>query len=212
MSNFNDYLQLVIKGPIQQTVGANLFIDGHPNNSIPLFIKVDNPATISEYIGLNTLGSIEGQTNESLKTLTLYTKSSNEGVIPLYIKVEDFGVFNFVINLSISGQNQNLESSVPLFIQNNTNEITNGMPLFARGLGTSAGWYPNNNSMELYLEREFEGIAVPLNLMIMSNDQFFENFDLITNGHDTYTESLELICGGGIDNFNNTISLYIHGY
>lgn len=212
MSNFNSSIQFVIKGPIQENLGLNLFIDSHPDIGIPLFIKVDNPSTITNNFDLNILGSSEGQTNTSLLTLPLYIKSYNDSGIYLYIQTDEFGIFNFAKDLIIIGENLNIKLNVDLFIQNDTSEITYGMPLFARGLGINNGWYPNGNSIEFYIARENESLGSSMDLFLLSNESFSSNIDLITYGNDTYNQSLEMICGAGIDTFGKNADLYIHGY
>lgn len=209
-TNLSDNLNLYISGPNQINDSINFVTYGGNGNNLKLFIQVDNPTVLPKNIGLNTYGSQVGQTNSSQKSLALFTKSLIEDQLSLFIKVDEIGYFNFSKALTILGDNKSLSNSITFFLQNNG--ISIGMSLLIKGLGENSGWYPNNNYINMYVERDYEGLGNSINMYISASEEFFNDVDLITYGKTTYNNSLNLFNVGGTATFGKRLNLYTHGF
>jgi hypothetical protein len=206
----NDSLSLYISGPEQINDSISLTTYGGNGNNLRLFIQVDNPTTLSKNLGLNTYGSQEGETNSSQKSLALFTRSLTEDQFNLFVKVDEIGYFNFSKPLMILGNNKVISNNLNLFLQNNG--ISTGVSLLIKGLGENSGWYPNSNYMNMYIERDYEGLGNSINMYILSNEAFLNNIDLITYGKTTYNNSLNMFNVGGTATYGNRLNLYTHGF
>lgn len=206
----NNSLNLYISGPNQINDSINFVTYGGNGNNLQLFLQVDNPTILTKGIGLNTHGSQEGQTNSSQKSLALFTKSLLEDQLNLFVKVDEIGYFDFSKALTVLGGNKLSSNSITLFLQNNG--ISIGMSLLINGLGENSGWYPNNNYINMYIERDYEGLGNSINMYIAANEEFFNNIDLITYGKTTYNNSLNLFNVGGTATLGKRLNLYTHGF
>lgn len=209
-TNISNNINLYISGPNQINDSINFVTYGGNGNNLQLFLQVDNPTILTKGIGLNTHGSQEGQTNSSQKSLALFTKSLLEDQLNLFVKVDEIGYFDFSKALTVLGGNKLSSNSITLFLQNNG--ISIGMSLLINGLGENSGWYPNNNYINMYIERDYEGLGSSINMYIVANEEFFNNIDLITYGKTTYNNSLNLFNVGGTATLGKRLNLYTHGF
>lgn len=209
-TNFSEGANLYINGHETITESFGLVTEGGNGGHLPLFVQVDNPTEFSNIVSLSTYGSEVGETNSSQKSLALFTKSINEVQANLFIKVDDIGYFDFSKSLVILGDNKILSKNINLFLHNDG--LSDGATLFIKGLGINRGWYPKNNYMNMYIERDYEAIGSSVNMYVSANELFFEDMDLITYGKTTYDNSLNLFNVGGTASFNKKLNLYTHGF
>lgn len=203
-------LNLFISGPIEINKSNTLFIDGRTGNFITLYVSVENPITNTNFLGLNTLGSQIGVTNYSQLTLPLFIESKSIGYVPLYVKTDETGYFNYSKTLVTIGGYESFSNSIELFLQNNA--LSNSIDFIIIGSGINSGWYPEGNSMDMYISRDYEGMNQSINLYISAATDFSSNVNLITHGNTQFNNSLDMFCSQGIDSANKTIVLYTHGY
>jgi len=211
-TSFSETLDLYISGPVLIFNNTDLFIDGHTDDSIYLFLKVDTPLDIYGNIEFSTLGSEDGYTNISQKTLPLTLKSYYFNSLNLYLHVNETGYLNNSMSLFMTSNNKEINNLLNLYLENNVYSFTNYMPLLINGLGINNNWYPLYNYIDMYIDREYEALTYTINLYVNSSEEFNNNLNLLTNGNTTFTDSVELFCSNGMESFDNLITLYTHGF
>jgi hypothetical protein len=207
-------LNLFIGGPNPYNSNIDMAIIAHEIFTKPfkLFVKSDDVKNYNDYLNLNVFGSEVGYTNTSEKSLRLYIKSSVENSTTLFVKVESTGYKNSNKTLYIKGSNKQTLDSLNLFLKNTTSQSLDFIKLHIIGSGVNYGWFPNGDGMNLFIEREFEGIASSLTLFVSANNSYSDLTNLHIHGNTTFTSSLDLFNAGGIGLEGQLFTLYTHGY
>lgn len=112
------------------------------------------------------------------------------------------------MNLFLSGSYTPINSWIPLVVWNDV--LTGNIGLFISGLGTEDGAVPTNDSLNLFIQRNYTN-AIPLMLqgpLLSSNN----NLNLYLSGLITATGSIALAIPNVSDTKNNFFPCYLNGF
>jgi len=106
---------------------------------------------------------------------------------------------------------QSTNSNMTMMVQapSGTNET---LPLYVKGDGATAGAWPNNASMNLFMARDTESMAANMSLFMAQNNNI-DTIDLVMTGIEVANSSIPLyIYGSGILSGQPDLDLYTHGF
>ena len=180
-------------------------------NSIPLFINNIPTPLLNNYLDLN----IHSSTNDSIfNGLDLYILALEKSAFDLFVLVDTIGINNESVNLQIIGDIlfENSKEQINLFLQNSYLSEYGEMPITIIGFGTLFDSTPYSEGINLYIERQMNGIWDNIPMVVIGNLSDYSSVELITYGNDSNQQIFNLNMPQTKELITNANHLYVHGY
>lgn len=234
-------IPLYISGPVYSSGNLPLYTIGHDVSSsgIPLFIH--GHQLINNNIPLYTVGANFHNEDLTLFTksvpnpssansMPLWTYSTNNSglyntiplniglgwnpdwTITLFAKTQESETTNQSMTLYVNNNNGSNEV-LPLFVQNGYLASNSGIPMHIQGLGSLDGGLTYNDNITLFMARDTEKVAQGLSSFIKVAEASNNAVSIYMSGSPTQsTNSIPLIIKDILEDNNNNIDFYIHGF
>jgi len=208
---------------------TTLYINGAPiSGSIPLYIKgglYDNASMNLYSSGLTPL--------ESSGDISLFMWSTtNSGVFnttPLHIGISGTPDPDYQLNLVMQGDassdltsNMNLflendnsvNDNIPLFLQNDYVLESGNIPLFMAAPSGTLGAVPFNDNMNLFINRQFNGVHHRVSLHLLAQSGENNNMNLFVEGGESgVNNNMPLVMPNILESQpSGSMELYTHGF
>lgn len=200
----------------EQSGDLDLSIRGGIAAQMNLFVKTLTLPTRESGVDI----SIKGTENAGLfGTFDLFTGGDNfpSGVLNLTIPgVETPDQATRKMNLFLKGTGNldgslNNSASMDFMIANNWELNSSGVDLFMPTPDGDQGVVPTNGLMNLYLNRDVEGITHSAPLIVAGPSGVTDAVDLYLNGLPNHRDNITLLISG-VESMNDNIRFYLNGF
>jgi hypothetical protein len=194
---------------------ATLFIQGPPvaTESLPLFLKADDPHAASRTIPLYVWGNYGSAVRSHTTLYIKNTDSPPNEWMGLFIaggtpRTTETGTPLESMNLFIEGQHHYSINTIPLVVCNLLSGVAGSLTLAIRGPGEHPGYTPAGENMPLFmscgpigdnLPPVPHGVGLTAPLIIVGGPNGIGYADLFIEGlDDKVVQTLDMYIGGGV--------------
>lgn len=210
-SNIKNSMDIYIASYEKFQDSLNINLKSETQDSMSMFVlNIPKPLLLDQF-NLNIYGSTN---KEIANSVNLYVLNKTIQGIPFFVLVDSIGRISNLLSIQIDGDTliNRANKKVDLFINNNYSPCFNYIDITTIGSGFLFNAVPQNKSVNLYIERDFNGFWNNMPMAINGNINYHSNVELITKAKTVDNTAFNLSISETKELISKDLHLYIHGF